>query len=528
MKRLGAILATLALTALVGAGSAAATTFCVPDFGPNCPRGGGNVAEADLEKAMGLNARDGTADTIIIAAGTYTDNGTQEPVGWEDPNNYAPEGSDALTIVGAGPAGTVVTSGGGGNIFLINFGSNNSRAITMRDLTIQVPATFTDGLGSAIQLSRDDILDNVDIVSLNDGSDGVIAFGARNVFRNGEVRGGGADGTIDYGLSASGAGSALLVEDAITRSASWALVANDGGNLTARRVSEIGTGAYGAIASGGFSGGGSLLVENSVMTIDDGVGLYVSSTDDDVSLTANHVTVVNTGGSTPALEGKKFSSSAGDAAVTASNSIFRGFTSGYRADTPIGPGVGFVSVRARYSNVLTTGTNTNGQIDFSTGNTSVDPLLNADFSLPPNSPAVDAGDPASGGLTTDFLNVPRPVDGDGNGSAIRDMGAFEYQPPVIPSPGSPIDRDPPQTKLTKVRKSKFAKALARGKARFGFQSSEQNSTFVCKLDRRRVAACRSPKRYRGLREGRHLFKVWAIDAAGNRDPTPAKKRFRVP
>ena len=50
------------------------------------------------------------------------------------------------------------------------------------------------------------------------------------------------------------------------------------------------------------------------------------------------------------------------------------------------------------------------------------------YYLPPGSPAIDAGSP-SGCPETDQLGLPRPVDGDGNDSAICDMGAFEYRTP---------------------------------------------------------------------------------------------------
>jgi hypothetical protein len=67
-----------------------------------------------------------------------------------------------------------------------------------------------------------------------------------------------------------------------------------------------------------------------------------------------------------------------------------------------------------------------------------------------------------------------------------------------------------------------------GVAKFKFRSSEPLSTFLCKLDRRKAKRCKSPRTYKRLKPGRHVFRVWAIDAAGNKDPTPAKRRFRVP
>jgi hypothetical protein len=48
---------------------------------------------------------------------------------------------------------------------------------------------------------------------------------------------------------------------------------------------------------------------------------------------------------------------------------------------------------------------------------------------------VDAGDPAGGGLTEDFDGNPRPNDGFRDGTAVRDMGAFEFQPGPPPGPG---------------------------------------------------------------------------------------------
>ena len=61
---------------------------------------------------------------------------------------------------------------------------------------------------------------------------------------------------------------------------------------------------------------------------------------------------------------------------------------------------------------------------------------------------------------------------------------------------------------------------------FAFASSEAGSRFRCRLDRRPYRACVSPRAYRvGL--GRHTFRAFAIDAAGNADPSPARFEFRL-
>jgi virginiamycin B lyase len=95
------------------------------------------------------------------------------------------------------------------------------------------------------------------------------------------------------------------------------------------------------------------------------------------------------------------------------------------------------------------------------------------------------------------------------------------QPPV--GPPAP-DSVPPQTTIVKGP----GRGLIKGIAKLSFRASEAGSRFECKLDGRKRGRCKSPKTYSGLKPGRHTFKAWAIDAAGNADPTPAKRTFRVP
>lgn len=64
-------------------------------------------------------------------------------------------------------------------------------------------------------------------------------------------------------------------------------------------------------------------------------------------------------------------------------------------------------------------------------------------------------------------------------------------------------------------------------AKFRFESDEPSSSFRCRLDRRPARPCTSPRSYSRLKAGRHVFKVWAIDASGNTDKTPAKFVVKV-
>jgi hypothetical protein len=63
---------------------------------------------------------------------------------------------------------------------------------------------------------------------------------------------------------------------------------------------------------------------------------------------------------------------------------------------------------------------------------------------------------------------------------------------------------------------------------FRFGSSEPTgATFQCRLDAATFSACSSPKTYSTLAFGSHTFRVRAIDAAGNIDPSPATRNFTV-
>jgi len=124
-------------------------------------------------------------------------------------------------------------------------------------------------------------------------------------------------------------------------------------------------------------------------------------------------------------------------------------------------------------------------------------------------------------------------------------------PPLPPPPAGgsqertpASDLTPPETTLLPVGHYRQRTLGLRTKF-FVFRSSESPSAFRCRLDGRPFvdcgvhhplpcatpvtpsAAC-SAKTYRNLKPGRHKFEVFAIDAAGNADPNPAKAQFKVP
>lgn len=103
-------------------------------------------------------------------------------------------------------------------------------------------------------------------------------------------------------------------------------------------------------------------------------------------------------------------------------------------------------------------------------------------------------------------------------------------PPLPPpSPGAGGGGQTPQPDVvapqTTLVKSKLLAASR--SAKFWFSSSEAGS-FLCRLDGKPFKPCASPKGYWRLKPGRHTFRVKAVDAAGNADPSPVVAHFRFP
>lgn len=89
-----------------------------------------------------------------------------------------------------------------------------------------------------------------------------------------------------------------------------------------------------------------------------------------------------------------------------------------------------------------------------------------------------------------------------------------------------MDRRAPRTQLGAHPRANLFTQRTWRRVAFRFASNEAGSSFRCKLDGKPYRPCVSPRAYR-VKAGRHAFRVYAIDAAGNRDRTPALFKFRV-
>jgi len=146
-------------------------------------------------------------------------------------------------------------------------------------------------------------------------------------------------------------------------------------------------------------------------------------------------------------------------------------------------------------------------------------------------------DSASGGEGDDVIDVR-----DGVADSVSCGGGFDTvradssdQPGLVPlldcesvdvGPPPP-DQGPPNTPPdTRITKSPDRKTK-RESARFAFRATESRATFECSRDNSPYRPCSSPKRYRNLARGGHVFKVRATDREGNTDPTTAAFHWKV-
>ncbi len=124
------------------------------------------------------------------------------------------------------------------------------------------------------------------------------------------------------------------------------------------------------------------------------------------------------------------------------------------------------------------------------------------------------------GATSELSTATTPAD---PSNECKDaLPAAMCAPPAGP-PAQPVPPPVPQTTIKKSPKAKSANTTAK----FKFVSSVADSSFECKLDKGKFKKCKSPKTYKKLKVGKHVFKVRAVNSAGVKDPTPAKRKFTV-
>jgi hypothetical protein len=526
--------------------AANAKDYCV--F-PNVGCGGTNVET--FQKALDLADDDTDADRILLGAWSYLAPSTS---GFDYSRSDAP-----VEIIGKGAGQTVLTAPPDASNVLRLFGGGGS---SLRDVRIRIPDNFAYQRAG---LSTDGVARRIDVV---DGDQQ--QYERRGVYLE-------HGGTLE---------DASVMLGMLHTTAVWI----DAGGGTVRGLT---TGAYiGVVSAAGsaiersrFSVGGVAVVGGAgVTTVDDsvlyvsgqpGVGLLVSPLPGaDATIDADGLTIVGPGHpDTQAARVNTLFAPDQNGDINLTNSIIRGPNLQVAA-----PGPGHAKIAVSYSDLMPGGDEIQGVGTIERSNTTnvgdalfADPML-GDYHLLPGSALIDAGDPAAS-QGSDMDGKSRVADGNGDGIARRDMGAFEVQseagaPPPAGGPGGGPAGEPggstPVDTLAPLIGGFRARALAHS-TRFRYTLSEPARVTLeiqrALPGRRSGARCVAPSprlrhagpciryvkrgtlrrsgaeganrirlngrlRGRPLRPGRYRAVISALDAPGNRS-TPRSARFRI-
>lgn len=378
---------------------------------------------ATPERAFTLSEVAMDADTVDIGPGTFSGSSSYSAAG-------------PVTVFGAGRGKTVLTYSNPqpptyGRVLSIHGGAGNS----VRDLSIALSGGSARGLElkNGAQAQRVDVAGDATATdaqaviidsggSFTDGSASLVGAGGDAVNVTGGPTGTAtiarADLTAEYGVYQQSYDT-VVAQVSRTRIVARQGVLLSGGqmNIANSVIEPVGTNA---VALSAFASNGST---------------------DSRTLTANHVTVAGSGASGQTGAYALSTDASQTAAVAVKNSILTGVAAAFRRRSNT---TGVANVTGSYD--ASTAPNLEeggpGAISESHHVAAAPGFVDAaagDFRLRFDPALVDAGDPAAGGPTVDFGGDPRVVDGNGDGTAVRDIGAFEYQhraPVVAASAGN--------------------------------------------------------------------------------------------
>jgi PKD domain-containing protein len=392
---MGALPVLVVLAAVGFSAPASAQTLCVPaTLAPGCDAAYPTLQGALDAAAVNIDGRDriqiGVHDELLPAVNAV---GSQ------------------VDIVGLGNLTTL--RGGGGNTPRLKIDDPTS---TVSNLEVRLNASSSIGIESKGQVSDVTVVAEgpaaTDLVGVqlkgSAGLDGAQIFLPMVV------------GSSNDGVRTESVGSTSTVQDAYIEAATGVNVLNAGvpgptNRTVVRKVRVRG--------STGVNANQSLVLVDDTVVEATSTGLAALAVSQAADLRARHVTVVGPGGAGPSSGVSTSQLGSGTATATVTNSI----VSGFLRDIDIVAG-GVAVNRSRFATIRTTpptgADNTAAAPGFR------DPAAR-DFSLATGSAMIDAGDPAplaGDEPTTDNAGNPRLVNGNGDCTARRDMGAYEFQP----------------------------------------------------------------------------------------------------
>jgi hypothetical protein len=403
---------TSALFAL-SATSASAATICVPT-GTGCDQ-----TQPTLPDAINLAAGTPTVrDTIRLSAGDFIQHAV---VGAANP----------VDIVGAGQGagGTILRSPD--SSFSLDIHSPGSTVSNLR-VRVEPHTMFESGIG----LSAPGAVANGITVLGEPGVDNAVGVIVRTgaILRNSLVQVPGSGNAND----AIGAEEGSLIENVSAAGDKMVDARDPGPAVVIRRLRSSTPSPIGIQAIGG----GSVNISDALIRLSGGSiggGLYAETTaGGSPAIVARHVTVVGTGDAVNAGRGVYADGfdPGRTAMIDVRDSIFHALSTDLEveASAPSSARIAIAYSNFNPAKIVDTGAG-DGQVVTGAGNLLVNPGFvdgaAADFRLRADSPLLDRGFPGAGS-TADLDGRPRPNDGNGDGVAVRDPGAFEYQRPASP------------------------------------------------------------------------------------------------
>jgi hypothetical protein len=528
-----------AAAALGTAGSADALTYCVA--APACS----GTVSPDLQSALTTAAISTVPDRVEVGPGDF-----YAPSGFL----YTPVGAgNSLELVGAGRNKTELRGGSKTDtrpaLLLDAAAPSHVSDLTIKSSAPSDPYFTTAGLRIFGTAERIDVWgsprsDGVELRKDSSLKASKVSIAGR---RNGVASADGSAAVTDSSISAQYDGTATI--------------ASGPGRLLVSHSTLNGDVGVQAETGGAVKVDNSLVYANEYGLFAYNKGLAPTTID------ATNVTIVGTDPSVTGVHSAGVFTGA-TTQITLDNSVVADVTHSI-ARTGTGGGTGSVTARHSAYDHATLFESGPGSLDQTQANLDltapgfVDDAA-GDYRLAPDSPLRDAGDPApaAGLAATDLAGKARALDGNGDGLAAPDIGAFEFQPPPPPAPAPapppPVTpSEPPSTGpvlapvITSASLTRKRFSVGRAHTAVAARTRHHGTTFRLKLSkaarikitiRRAHRTAGTLKRNarpganriafsgrigrRALRPGRYVARIVASDASGKRS-APRTLHFTV-
>ncbi len=385
------------------------------------------TSAAQLTSALSQASLSAEADTIDLAAGTYT-------------GQFEYDGSSAVTITGAGQTATTLANGGGDHTALELRGSGS---IVAQRLGVSVTGTNEYGLqldNAGVVVQDVQLVDQPAATNAN----AVVAYA-------GTLRRATISGDFDRGVYAPDTGGTLVTVDGLTVAGGSDTTALEGeGTGTSMVASHVKASDVSIAAHASF--GGALTVTDSLLEIGTGANMAAAADDNNNSAAfSSNITLARDTlvASARNQRGVTIAADRGDAmSATVTDTVMTGFATPLDCFATNGGSGTITSTNLAYDSGATNASECAVGAVRQAGTIVGDPQFvdptRGNYRLRAGSPLIDVSDVASPGAT-DLDGHPRPADGNGDCVRRGDVGAYELLLPpsaggvAVPAPaGAPV------------------------------------------------------------------------------------------